>query len=108
MHMPDLPQFTEHAEMRIAQRNFTIEDVYYILKHGRAAYRAGVIFCQLREKDLPREDRSDERKHKLVGCEVVLTPCKQLVMTVYHARDLKNSRRKSKHNYRKGGYHPRC
>ncbi len=108
MQLPNLPQFTEHAELRMIQRNFTKDDVYYILEQGVATHSAGVIFCQLREKNLPREDRSDERKRKLSGSEVVLSPCKQWILTVYHARDFKKSRRKSKHNYRKGGYRPRC
>jgi len=106
--MMDTPELSTHARRRAIQRNFSEEHVYYIVQHGNRVHKAGAIFYQMRKKDLPREDHSDERKCKLVGSEVVVCRCRRIVLTVYHARDLSKSRRKPKYNLREDVCCPYC
>ncbi len=106
--MMNTPELSSHARHRASQRNFSEENVRYILRHGKRVHRAGAIFYQMRNKDLPKADRSDEQKCKLVGSEVVVCRCQQVVLTVYHARDFHKSRRKPKYNLRDSTCCPHC
>jgi hypothetical protein len=106
--MMNTPELSTHARRRACQRNFSEESVRYILRHGTRVHSAGAIFYQMRKKDLPKADRSDEQKCKLVGSEVVVCRCQQVILTVYHARDLGKSRRKQKYNLRNTCSCPYC
>lgn len=94
--------FTEHAELRCAQRNYSKGDVMYVLEHGRWVYRAGTKMYYLCRRDVPREDLRDSRIARLIGLCVQTTQEEGtiLVLTLYPNKNsgLKDHRRKSKYN----------
>lgn len=72
-----------HALHRSAQRNITVEDITSIVQTGHRLRRTGVIFCQLRRKDIPTDTPGNHRYWQLVGTTVVLCRCGRYVITVY-------------------------
>jgi hypothetical protein len=80
-------RFTFHAQLRMAQRNLSDEDIYNVLLYGETWYKAGAIIMYLRRKDIPLARRSDQRWQRLIGATVVVT-CKgeQVVLTAYRNR----------------------
>ncbi len=95
--------FTDHAELRCAQRNLSKGDVLYVLEHGLGEYNAGVRMHFLRRRDVPLDDLSDPRIERLIGVCVLVARNRQgmlEVITLYHnaKSGLKDHRRKSKYN----------
>jgi len=74
---------SSHALHRSAQRNITEEDITFIILSGHRLRRTGVIFCQLRRKDIPDGTPGNHRYWQLVGTTVVLCRCGRYVITVY-------------------------
>jgi hypothetical protein len=80
--MADLT-LSDHACHRSAQRNVSFEEIDFIVQHGSALRNTGVIFRQMRRKDLPRDLPANHPYRRLVGTTVVLCKCGHHVLTIY-------------------------
>jgi hypothetical protein len=92
----DIRQFvlTDHAIERMAQRNLTISDVQFTMKHGQRVYRTGVVFIFLGRRDMP--DDKIKQFGRLEGTTVLLNPKTREVVTVYRNRNgLRKIKRKA-------------
>ena len=63
-----------HASRRRAQRNLSAEDVQYVYAHGRLHHNGKATFVHLGLRDIPLEDRRDDRLRRLEGTVLVLDP----------------------------------
>lgn len=98
--------FTEHAELRGAQRNVSKGDALYVMEHGCSQYSAGSRLYFLRQRDVSPEDLRNPRIQRLIGVCVLTTrdkPGTIVVLTLYHNEKsgLKDHRRKAKAYHRK-------
>lgn len=94
---------SDHARQRSAQRNLSPEDIQFVVRHGERVHRTGVIFCQLREKDVPDKTPGNHRWWQLVGTTVVLCKCGQFVVTLYREkRAFQRDCRKTKYSQKQG------
>ena len=98
--------FTEHAELRCAQRNVSKGDALYVMEHSRPQYSAGSKLYFLRRRDVSAEDLRDPRIQRLIGVCVLTKQVKPntiVVLTLYHNEKsgLKDHRRKDKTYRRK-------
>ncbi len=95
---------TQHAQLRMSQRNVSREDVLLVLQHGKVEYRAGTVLYFMSKRRIPAGIAHAER---LEGIAVL---CKgKRIITVYRNRKraLKNHRRKSKYDmYKNIGWSP--
>lgn len=95
--------FSEHALLRMRQRNVTEEDVRFIVQYGRHIHRAGAIFCQMLQCNMPDYVEPNSAQGRLAGTTVVLCRCGRMVSTVYrNPQAFKRDRSKSKYGYRRG------
>jgi len=76
-------ELSDHAARRAAQRNVSPDEIAFLLKHGRFLHNTGVIFCQLRRKDVPDDLPGNHRYRRLVGSTLVLCRCGHFVVTLY-------------------------
>ena len=67
-----LATVSAHASRRLAQRNLTPEDVQYVYAHGRLHHNGKATFVHLGLRDIPEEDRRDDRLRRLEGTVLVL------------------------------------
>ena len=94
--------FTPHALYRMSQRNFSEEDVIFIIKYGQLLRRAGAKFFLMRQKDFPKHLRREQKYARLDGATVVVCKCSEItvVKTVYFASDFQKIKRKATHTSR--------
>jgi hypothetical protein len=88
--------FSEHAQIRMAQRKLSETDIEYILKHGTRYHNAGCLFYFLGKRNI-----LDKEKERLEGFVVLLdSHTETLVITVYHSysETAKEIRRKPKYD----------
>jgi hypothetical protein len=78
--------FTHHARLRMAQRNVSLAQIWFILGHGHRCHRAGVILVHLRRKDIPADDLANSHIACLEGATIVLNRRETAVMTVWRNR----------------------
>lgn len=78
--IPDL-SFTDHALLRMAQRNLSLVDVSFVVTHGTRYWRAGALHIVLRYKDIPSSER--RAFTRLDGTVVLLDDAATVVKTVY-------------------------
>ena len=90
---------TDHARLRMAQRNVSATELSYIIRHGQEVHRAGAIMITLRQRDIPQEQRHSAIIARLEGTTIVLSREEPLVLT-----DWRNRRSGSKHIRRKPVY----
>lgn len=76
-------QLSDHAARRAAQRNLSPDEIDFLLQHGKHLHNTGVIFCQLRAKDVPNDLPGNHRYRRLVGSTLVLCRCGYFVVTLY-------------------------
>lgn len=89
-----------HAVERSAQRNISESDIDFVVANGHQIHRTGVIFCQLRKKNVPRSLPGNHRYRQLVGTTVVMCRCGHVIITVYReASAFQRDARKSKYNF---------
>lgn len=92
--------FTLHAEERCVQRNIYFEEVSYAVRHGRRCRTAGMLTFFLGWRDIPYEDRANQRIAQLEGLTVQTAPGGDgtlLVITAYRNKDgYKGQNRKPK------------
>ncbi len=92
---------SDHASRRLAQRNLTTDDVHYVYTHGRLHHRGKATFVHLGLRDIPAEDRREDRYRRLEGTVLVLDPVLGLHLTTAYRNRRRGSRdikRKSKHS----------
>ncbi len=98
--------FSEHAIVRSEQRNLSYDEILFVVQYANRIHRAGGLFCQLRNKDMPDNIPGNHPYRRLVGTTVLLCPyCAQQVITAYRnkkafLRDRQKSKTCSKRNQR--------
>ena len=95
---------SKHATLRMAQRNISLRDLEYVLKHGEHIYRTGVAIYILRKRDILQRDRKTSKITRLEGT-VVLTGFLQdgtrEIITIYRNKSAhKEIRSKAKYDKR--------
>jgi uncharacterized protein DUF4258 len=96
---------SKHAVLRMAQRNVSLDDLKYVLDHGKRINRTGIAVFMLRKRDIPSVDRNKSKISRLEGT-VVLTEITQNgqlgIITTYRNRSaFKVLRCKAKYDARK-------
>ncbi|HEY8447394.1 MAG TPA: DUF4258 domain-containing protein [Thermomicrobiales bacterium] len=87
MREPRLTTISQHAGRRLAQRNLSVEDVRYVLAHGRLYHAGKALFVHLGLRDIPAEDRRVDHLRRLEGTILVLDPATgQHLTTAYRNR----------------------
>jgi hypothetical protein len=87
------PTISEHAALRMAQRNVTPDDAALVVRYGTVEHRTGVEFYFLARRDI--RPGSERRLERLVGTTIVVW--RGSIQTVYrNRRALASIRRKSK------------
>lgn len=92
-------EYEDHIKTRACQRNLSPNEIEFIVNHASRVRRTGVIFCQMRRKDMPDDIPPNDPLYRLVGSTVILDKTERAVITAYrdpHA--FKRDRRKSKYN----------
>lgn len=84
--------FSAHASRRLAQRNLTADDVQYVYTHGRLHHTGKATFVHLGLRDIPREDRRDDRFRRLEGTVLVLDPTTGCHLTTAYRNRQRGSR----------------
>lgn len=87
---------TNHAILRMAQRNVSEADICFVLNHGHKMHRAGAIFIVLRRCDFPKG--LHKRYDRLEGTVVVVSRETHQILTVYRNRQSGLRRIKQKPN----------
>jgi hypothetical protein len=77
---PDL-YFSEHALLRMAQRNLSFVDVAFVVAQGTRYWRTGALHIVLLYKDIPSAER--RLFTRLDGTVVLLDDTGTVVKTVY-------------------------
>ena len=100
-----LLNLTQHAVLRMAQRNISLDDLEYVLEHGERVHKTGVTIYILRKRDIPQNDRKKSEITRLEGT-VVLTGFSQdgnlEVITMYRNKSaFRTLRCKEKYDYRR-------
>ena len=70
--MISIRNLTQHAVLRMAQRNISLADLEYVLEHGERVHKTGVTIYVLRKRDILPKDRKKSEITRLEGT-VVLT-----------------------------------
>lgn len=91
---------SDHALYRATQRSLPIEAIDYILEHGQAYHRAGVLFYYLRNCDIPACDQRYEQITRLGGTAVVVSKDRQTIITIWRNRNNGLKHIKCKPSYR--------
>lgn len=84
--------FSAHASRRLAQRNLTADDVQYVYTHGRLHHTGKATFVHLGLRDIPQEDRRDDRFRRLEGTVLVLDPTTGCHLTTAYRNRQRGSR----------------
>ncbi len=63
-----LSSLSSHAVQRLAQRNLSATDVHYVYRHGRIHHTGKATFVHLGLRDIPADDRRDDRVRHLEDC----------------------------------------
>ena len=98
----EVSSISAHAGLRLAQRNLSPDDVRYVFTHGRLYHTGKAQFIHLGLRDIPADDRRNDRLRRLEGTVLVLDPTSgQHLTTAYRnrrhgSRDIK---RKPKHAF---------
>lgn len=88
---------TWHAQKRGRQRNFTNDEVQYVLEHGRVIHRTGICFYFLGAKDIPLADRESKWAQHLIGTSILVSTDSHCIITLYrNQKALQTIKKKSK------------
>jgi len=91
--------FSSHAWHRLAQRNLSVEDVWFVIDHGVPINRAGATFFFLGKGNIPSDLRSKNQYARLEGTVVVTNSDNHFVITVYRNRQTGFREIRSKETY---------
>lgn len=98
-------KLSDHALFRVSQRNCSVFDVEYVIKHGKRVHSAGVTTYFLGKRDIPADDQRFSRITRLEGITVLATALENgllQIITVYRSKSaIKSARRKSKYDLKK-------
>lgn len=93
-------QLSNHAALQASRRNFSYEDISFVVEYGHKARRTGVIFFQMRDKDMPDDIPANDPRRRLTGSTIVACHCGKFVITLYKNRKaFKRDCKKVKYNY---------
>jgi hypothetical protein len=92
MRDPAVATVSAHASRRLAQRNLNSDDVQYVYAHGRLHHTGKATFIYLGLRDIPREDRRDNRFRRLEGTVLVLDPITGCHLTTAYRNRQRGSR----------------
>lgn len=101
MESRSIDVISDHAGLRLAQRNLSRVDVEYVLEHGRRIWTGSALFVVLRHRDIPHDDLRVDRRRRLEGTVLVLdTTTGRHLTTAYRnrrcaVRDIKRKRKRS-------------
>lgn len=103
------PSLSKHAKTRSVERNLSSDDLNFVLSYGERLRRTGVIFCQLRKKDIPQDKQTFQRYGRLVGTTIVLCSCGSSVITLYrNEKAFRKDQSKSKYDSKKASTRCSC
>ena len=91
---------SDHAGLRLAQRNLSPFDVEYVLSHGRRIWAGHALFVVLGRRDIPHDDLRIDRRRRLEGTVLVLDATTGRHLTTayrnkrYAVRDIKRKRKR--------------
>jgi hypothetical protein len=107
--IPTVATVSDHARRRLAQRNLTATDIQYVSAHGRLHHTGNATFVHLGLRDIPVEDRRDDRLRRLEGTVLVLDPATGRHLTTAYRnrqRGSRDIRRKLKRSIFRQGRRP--
>lgn len=89
-HVPTTTQanrleLSEHAQLRMAQRNLSVEDLEYVLQNGQSGYVSGARYYYLGKRDIPEPDQHDSRTSQIEGATFLVSD--NTVITAYRNRE---------------------
>lgn len=96
---------SNHAQRRMAQRNVSMDNIYFVLKNGQWFHRDGVIFVFLGSRDIGKSQLMKQEYARLEGTVVVLSRDGSRIITVYRNRQQGLRKIKQKEIY---GNNPTC
>lgn len=76
---------TDHAELRMAQRNLSWHDIQFVLIYGQRYRKTGTIHVFLGGRDIPDELRREYAR--LEGTTVLVNQDTDTIITAYRNRD---------------------
>lgn len=87
MSVVKLQTISQHADRRLAQRNLKMDDVRYVLQHGRLYHAGHARIVYLGRRDIPPEDQRIDRWRRLEGTSLVFdADSGEHLTTVYRNR----------------------
>jgi hypothetical protein len=90
---------SHHARQRSAQRNLSLDEIVFVVEHGELLRNTGVIFREMRRKDMPSFIPANHPYQRLVGTTIVMCKCGHYVVTLYRkAEAFHKNRRKTKYS----------
>ena len=96
---------SKHAVLRIAQRNVSLEDLEYVIEHGKRINTTGITVYMLRKWDIPDDDRNRSEITRLEGTAVLTKVTQEgdlKIITAYRNKSVfKALRCKAKYDARK-------
>lgn len=93
-----------HAAQRAAQRNLARDEIDFLLQYGHLVHNTGVLFCQLRGRDIPDDLPANHPYRRLEGSTAVLCRCGAFVVTLYREQKaFRTDRHKPAYNRRSYG-----
>ena len=96
--MPVWLEISEHARLRLAQRNLSLGDLLFVLEHGRCMRSGHAWHVVLRGRDVPNDPWSARQFGHLEGATLVLIDenWRLVLLTAYrNRRALRQIRRRS-------------
>lgn len=101
LSMLDKIELSNHARIQARRRNFTDDDINFLVKNARSKRATGAIFFQMYKKDMPDDIPPNDRRQKLVGATVLTCKCKRFVITMYkNPNAFKRDSKKKKYDSR--------
>lgn len=93
--------FTNHAQLRGAQRNIDLEAVQFTVTYGRKFHRTGAVLFFLGKRNIPETLRRDDQIMKLEGTVLIISNDNgnknELLITCYrNKKGLRQIKRKAK------------
>ncbi|MEM9954569.1 MAG: hypothetical protein AAF846_23370 [Chloroflexota bacterium] len=94
-------ELSNHAQIQADRRNFSLDDIRFVVRNAHREHATGAIFFQMRAKDMPAHIPPNDRRRDLIGATVLTCSCKRYVITMYkNASAFKKDRAKQKYDNR--------
>ncbi len=93
-----------HAQQQASRRNFSLDDIAFVVRNGNRQHGTGAIFFQMRAKDMPDHIPPNDRRRNLIGATVLTCKCRYYVITMYkNPNAFKKDSKKPKYDNREFG-----